>query len=193
MTDAAMPGPRIAPLLADELSDDALALATQLRALFALPTNEMPALVATMMRHPDLYRAQVEFVAKRTPALVNAARILELAILRKAWLCGSPYVWGEHVKMGKKAGLTSEEIDRITRGSDEPGWSEFERAVVRASENLHQDGIVSNETWKVLAQNLDATQLIELLSMIGSHTEVAYVVNSLRVNLMPGNPGLSAR
>ena len=59
--------------------------------------------------------------------------------------------------------------------------------VVPTSESLHRDGAVPDETWHLLAQTLDAAELVERLSMIGAPTEVAHVVNSLRVNLMPGH------
>src|SRR5690349_1777447 len=102
---------RIAPLAEDVLTVDALALATTPRANFGLATSELPDSVATMLRHPDLYRAQIDYVLQRSRASVLAPRDLELVILRTAWLCRSDYAWGEHVNFGKKAGLTSEEIE----------------------------------------------------------------------------------
>jgi alkylhydroperoxidase family enzyme len=191
--DGAAGQPRIPPLEPHELSDEALELATMLRGAFGLKTEEVPKVAATMIRHPGWYRAHVEFVAQRSKILVTPARARELAILRTAWLCHSGFLWGEHVKLAKKAGVTSEEIDRVTRGSSEPGWDAFDRAVLRAAEELRENAIVSDATWEVLARHLNDQQLIEFLSMIGSHTEIAYIYNSIRVELMPGNPGLSAR
>jgi 4-carboxymuconolactone decarboxylase len=190
---AAAPPPRIAPLAHDELTDDALALATKLRANFGLATAELPDSVATMLRHPDLYRAQIDYVVQRTKASVVAPRDLELVILRTAWLCRSDYTWGEHVNFGKKAGLTSEEIEWLTQGSPAAGWNERDRALNRLPEELHETAFVSDDTWRVIAAHFTDQQIIELLVMIGSYHEVAYLYNAMRVRLLPGSQGLRAR
>ncbi len=185
--------PRITPLGDDELSEDAMEMATKLRANFGLATDALPDAVATMLRHPDLYRAQIEYVTQRAKALVLAPRDLEIMILRTAWLCQSAYTWGEHVNFGKKAGLTSEEIEWLTQGSSAPGWNERERAIVRLAEELHANCRTSDETWSVIEQHFSDKEIIELLMMAGFYREVAYLYNSMRVRLIPGNPGLSAR
>jgi alkylhydroperoxidase family enzyme len=185
--------PRIAPLAEDELTDDALALATKLRANFGLATFDLPDSVATMLRHPDLYRAQIEYVVQRTKASVVVPRDLELVILRTAWLCRSDYAWGEHVNFGKKAGLTTDEIEWLTQGSAAPGWNQRDRALNRLAEELHATAFVSDDTWAVIAANFTEQQIIELLVMIGSYHEVAYLYNAMRVRLLPGSQGLRAR
>lgn len=184
---------RIAPLAEDELTDDALALATKLRANFGLATSDLPDSVATMLRHPNLYRAQIEFVVQRTKASVVVPRDLELVILRTAWLCRSDYAWGEHVNFGKKAGVTTDEIEWLTQGSAAPGWNQRDRALNRLAEELHATAFVSDETWAVIAANFTEQQIIELLVMIGSYHEVAYLYNAMRVRLLPGSQGLRAR
>lgn len=191
-SDSSVP-PRIAPLAADELTDDALALATKLRANFGLTTSELPDSVATMLRHPDLYRAQIDYVVQRTKASVVAPRDLELVILRTAWLCRSAYTWGEHVTFGKKAGLTSEEIEWLTQGSAARGWNARDRALNRLAEELHETAFVSDESWAVIAAHFTEQQIIELLVMIGSYHEVAYLYNAMRVRLLPGSQGLQTR
>ena len=191
-TEAALP-PRIPPLAEGELSDDAMELAAKLRANFGLKTDSLPDAIATMLRHPDIYRAQVEYVTQRAKALVLAPRDLEILILRTAWLCQAPYTWGEHVAFGKKAGITSEEIERLTQGSDAPGWSEKDRAVIRMAEELHETCNVSDKTWAAVAAHFSDKEIIELLMMAGFYREIAYLYNAMRVPLIPGNPGLAAR
>jgi alkylhydroperoxidase family enzyme len=190
---AAAPPPRIGPLQPEELTDDALALATQLRATFNLPTESIPEVVATMLRHPEFYRAQIDYIARRTRALTLPARLLELAILRTAWLCRSGYSWAEHVRMGKAAGLSVEDVARVTEGSAASGWAPLDRAVVRAVEELHDEAVVSDETCAALEAELSDKQLIELLTIIGAYHEIAFLYNSLRVRLLPGSAGLAAR
>jgi alkylhydroperoxidase family enzyme len=189
-----MKEPRISPLTADELGPGGLALATKLRTVFGLsPATELPESIATMLRHPAMYDAQVEYVRKRALASVLAPRDLEIVILRTSWLCRSAYVWGEHVGFGKKAGLTAEEIERLTEGSAAPGWSERDGALNTMIEELHETSFVSDKTWAVIADHFSEQQIIEILTMIGFYHEVAFLYNAMQVRLIPGSRGLSTR
>lgn len=185
--------PRIPPLPKDELNEDALRLAAKLRSLFGLETTELPDAIATMLRHPEIYRAQVEYVAQRARAMTLNTRDLELVILRTGWLCRSDYIWGEHVNFGKNAGLTQEEIEWLAQGSTAAGWNARDRSLNRLAEELHENACVSDETWAEIAENFTDKQIIELLMIVGFYHEIAFLYNSLRVRLIPGNKGLSAR
>lgn len=185
--------PRILPLSADELSDEALELATRLRAAFGHTTTEIPKVMATMLRHPALYQAQVDYFVRRAGALVGDARLREIALLRMSWLCQSGYLWGEHVQIGHDLGLTSEEIDRITRGAGEPGWTELEASLIAAVDELRETATISDANWEILAANLSEQELIELLILIGDYQLASSLYNAMRVELAEGNPGLSAR
>ena len=185
--------PRIPPLDPSQLSKEASESAAALRrAIGSTPSDEVTEFTATMLRHPDLYRRHVEMAFQLYGGKLSP-RDRELVVLRIGWLCKAPYEWGEHVKIGKRVGLTPEEIERATRGSTAPGWSEHDRAIVRAAEELHQDAMISDETWEVLSRRLDEQQLIELPLLVGQYQGLAYLQNALRLRLIPGNPGLSAR
>ena len=80
------------------------------------------------------------------------ARERELVILRIGWLCRSGYEWGQHVAIGKAAGLSDEEIARIPKGADAAGWSAADRALLRATDELHGDAFISDATWAELAR-----------------------------------------
>ena len=191
--DSAGTGPRIAPLTHDEISEEGLALVAKLRANYGLPADELPESTATMLRHPEMYGPYIEYITQRTKASVLAPRDLELIILRTGRMCHSDYIWGEHVRFGKQAGLTEQEIEWIVEGSAAPGWNERDRALNLLCEELHLNCSVSNETWEVIAGHFSDKQIIEMLSIVGSYHEVAYLYGAIRVRLLPGNRGLSAR
>jgi alkylhydroperoxidase family enzyme len=153
----------------------------------------LPEVVRTMVRHPELFARQLDVGLFLLSQGALERRDRELAILRIGWLCQAPYEWGEHVIVAKKLGIASEEIERITLGSQAPGWSEHERAILRATEELHADAMISDETWTSLLKTLDEKQLIELPILIGQYQTVAYYQNSLRLRLQGGNLGLKAR
>lgn len=187
--------PRIAPLRPDEMGEEARAISARIRqaAGASTPAGEIPEYIATFLKHPALYE---KHVALGTELLGNGTltpRQRELAVLRTGWLCGAPYEWGEHVEIAKRAGLSGEEIERVTRGADEAGWNAQDRAILRAAEELHSGAMISDATWADLESFLDERQLIELPYVIGNYTKVAFFQNTLRLRLRPDNQGLAAR
>jgi len=173
--------PRLAPLTAGELSDDQRALL----ASASVPGNAASNIFATLVRAPGLFRKWLPFGGKLLAGKLGA-RERELAILRVGWLCRSDYEWGQHVAIGRLAGLDDAAIMAVQRGADEPGWSLLEAAVIRAADELHDDACVSDATWSVLAEHYDEAQLIELVMLIGHYHLVSFALNSLGVQREAG-------
>jgi alkylhydroperoxidase family enzyme len=145
-----------------------------------------------MLRHPDLYHPYTALALQiYRGALLPRDR--ELAVLRIGWLARAPYEWGQHVKIGKQVGITPQEIERVIIGSKAPGWSEHDGAVLRAVEELLADAMICEQTWATLTRHLDEKQLIELPILVGQYLGIAFIQNALRMRLMPGNLGLTAR
>ncbi len=213
-------GPRIAPLDVAELTDDLQAMMVRMsrvnsaidsrdqemltgllpdQAAAAAPVDlltrlrNLPEIMRTMLRHPHLFARQVDVGLQLLSQGALAARDRELVILRIGWLCQAPYEWGEHVLIARKQGIAGADIERITQGSAAPGWSEHEQALLKATEELHADAMISDATWATLTRRLDEKQLIELPILVGQYQTVAYYQNSLRLRLHDGNLGLKAR
>jgi len=160
----------------------------------SIPVDAIPEMIVTLMGcHPKLY----EKVADVSVALMAKSslprRDLELAVLRTDWLCQSPYNWGEHAVIAKRFGITEEEIERVTRGSDAAGWTEHDKALMRAAEELHDVAMISDETWSVLVKSFSEKQLFELIVLVGQFTLVTYFQNSLRFRVAGDSRGLMAR
>ena len=113
--------PRVLPLESPDVIAAALENTGRLRQAAsgssATPsTREVPELVLTLLRHPDLYQRITDLAVQLLGRGVLSPRDRELAVLRVGWLCQAPYEWGEHVRLAKQAGVTSEEIERVTQG-----------------------------------------------------------------------------
>lgn len=186
--------PRIAPLGPEQYGEKEVSIVNEIRRrVGATPLDELPEYFATMIRHPKLMQRQIELSLELLRGVLPP-RDREIVILRVAWLNQAPYEWGEHVEAAKRmAGLTSEEIERITLGAETVGWSSHERSLLNAVDELTDDAMISDGTWSVLAHTYDEKQLIELLVLVGVYQGVAYLQNSARFRLMAGNEGLSAR
>jgi 4-carboxymuconolactone decarboxylase len=195
--DAAIIGqePRIPPMRADEMGPETMELIRDMRRVVGLDPDgmtEVPDYMSTILRHPVLYRAFGDYGLTLLTGVIPA-RLREIAILRTGWLCRAPFEWGEHVGIGKRIGLTAEEIERTTRGSADPAWDAAERAVLRAVEELHADMSISDATWAELEKHLDRIQLIELPFLVGHYHQVAMYQNAIRLRPPPGNDGLASR
>src|SRR6266516_5901631 len=100
--------PRIPPLGDDETNEETSALLEEVR----LPNAEAVNIFTTLVRHPGLFRRWLPFAGKLLAGKLPP-RERELLILRTGWLCRSEYEWGQHVIVGRAAGLTDDEIARV--------------------------------------------------------------------------------
>ena len=184
-------GPKIAAIPDSEMSDETRKIVDTIRLSAGAGTAaEVPDYMRTMIKHPDLFRAQMELGTVLFKGQIPA-RERELAVLRIGWLAGAPYEWGEHVKISQRYGVSREEIARVQQGSSAPGWSEHEAAILRGVEELLTDFAVSDATWDTLAKTWDEAQMLEYPSMVGQYVVTAFIQNSVRSRLAPENPGLS--
>jgi 4-carboxymuconolactone decarboxylase len=183
---------RISGLGPDEFDANATALVVSLRQSLGLGTANIPRVFGLMLRHPGLFRCQIEMGIQLFKGEISP-RERELAILRVGWWCRAPFEWGEHVDIAKRCGVTSEEVGRVKRGSSAPGWTEHERAILRAVEELLGNQMICDATWEALAQSWSERQLIEFPMMVGQYFATALQQNSLRVRLNDENVGLKQR
>lgn len=191
--------PRIAPLDRQSAAVEVQAVTNHLRGGVVsdappMPIDAIPEIMFTMHRYPALWAKLMDLTIQiQGPESVLPIRDRKLAILRTGWLCQAPYEFGEHVNQSKRAGLTSEEIERVKAGSEAPGWTDHERAILRAAEECVANAMVSDATWATLSTSLSDHQLVELLVLIGQFVATAYFQNSLRLRLEANNLGLAAR
>jgi uncharacterized protein YceH (UPF0502 family) len=180
---------RVAPLADDELDDQQREL---LSGVVVPGAGRTENIFRTLVRHPGLFRKWMPFGGK----LLNGklpARERELAILRVGWLCQSEYEWGQHVPIGKRAGLTDEEIARIPAGPKAQGWSELDAKILQATDELNADACIGDATWTWLSQGYDDKQLIELVMVVGHYHLVSMALNTLGVQREEGVVGLPDR
>ncbi len=140
----------------------------------------------TLANHPKLLKRWLVFGSHILGKNSLEPRERELVILRTGWLCRAEYEWAQHVEIARGSGLSDEEIERIARGTDAPGWSERERALLRAADELHAEQFVSDETWNTLSKHYETRQLMDLVFTVGQYTLVSMALNTLGVQLEPG-------
>jgi 4-carboxymuconolactone decarboxylase len=140
----------------------------------------------TLANHPVLMQRWLVFGNYVLGKSTLPAREREILILRIGWLCRSGYEWGQHVAIGRASGLTDEEIARVAAGPDAPGWSSEDRALLRATDELHADAFVSDGTWAELAKTWTTQQLMDLVFTVGQYNLVSMALNTFGVQPEPG-------
>ena len=106
----------------------------------------------------------------------------ELVILRVAHNTGCEYEWGHHERIGRRAGLGAEEIDRVRDGADGAGLvgAAFDAAAARST-SFTREGEIGDALWERLSAELDEVELIELCMLVGHYEMLAMTLNTLRV------------
>jgi len=178
--------PRVAPATDDELDDDARALLGTARV--AGRDTVGANIFSTLVKHKGLFRHWLPFGGKLLSGKLPA-RERELLILRTGWRTRSHYEWGQHVIIAKLVGVTDNEIARIKLGPDADGWSDADRTLLRAADELHDDACITDATWAELATTYDDKQLTEIPMVVGHYHLVAMTLNSLGVQREPGVAG----
>ncbi len=170
------PAPRIAPVPDSQRTAEQKTIAEQYASL------GMPNLVATYVNYPPLARLfpHVQYVTGQSGLPPRHRALLGL---RTAWLARSAYLWGHRGPPSREVGLTEDEISRVARGPDAPGWEPFEAAVLRAADELHIDSFISDATWQALSARYDINQLVDVIDTVGALTMHAGVMNSVGVEV----------
>ncbi len=171
--------PRVAPLPLEELD-------AETRERFG--SGPVLNIFRTLANHPKLLKRWLVFGGHVLARSTLSPRDRELLILRIGWLCRAEYEWGQHVLIARQSGLSEEEIRRIAEGPDAPGWSAFDRALLRAADELHGDAFISDPTWAALAAHYDTQQLMDLIFTVGQYNLVSMALNTLGVQPEPGAP-----
>jgi 4-carboxymuconolactone decarboxylase len=177
------------PLTAPRIEPVALAQATpEIRAMLdpSGSGRDIAAVYRTFARHPKLYvPRQILSEYIRTKSTLSA-RVREMLILRIGWRCQSAYEWAAHAPAGRRAGLTSDEIRMLAR-SGYDGWSPADTAIVRAADELFDDDVISDATWKALDDQFDERQLLDVLITTGGYRMVSMVLNTFGVPAEPNS------
>jgi alkylhydroperoxidase family enzyme len=180
-----MAEPRIPPLPPDERDERTAELLNGL-----MGGGDMN-IFTTLARHPKLLKRWAAFGGTLLAGGDLPAREREILILRTGANCRSEYEWGQHVRIGKDAGLTDDEIRRVFDGAD-AGWGDDDRALIVAADELHRDSRISDDTWAALRARYSDKQLIELLMVVGQYHLVSFTLNSLGVQREAGVEGFPA-
>ena len=178
--------PRIKPLAESEWTAEQQKLLNPLKAYLG---GRIANIHTTLANNPKLQERWLPFAMYISEGSTLPQRDREILILRIGWLCRSEYEFGHHTLIGKSAGLTDEEIRRITEGPKAPGWDPFDATLLQVVDELHADTFITDTTWNALAKRYNQQQLMDVVATVGQYNMVSMFLNSFGVQLDEGVPG----
>ena len=141
-----------------------------------------------MSRHPT--RAGV--VAKQLAMLLYRGNMLddrlrELIIMRIAWRTGAVYEWTQHWPVALRVGLTKEETLAVRDPDKATCLGAAERAVITATDDVLDNGSISEESGQACAEYLCTNEeRLELVAAICNWNTFSILLKSLKIPLEEG-------
>ena len=114
-------------------------------------------------------------------------KLRELAMITtaRAWDC--PHIWHAHAALGRDAGLPDALVDAIRDGGSLPDMAADEQAAYDFGMELFQSRRVSSETFAAVHELLGTRGLVELSTLYGFYTMLAFNANAVELDLPHGS------
>lgn len=138
-------------------------------------------LFTVLAQHPRLFWTWAPFggVLLRRGRLPK--RDTELVILRVGHLRKCEYELQQHRRLAAKRGVDANTQAAIFSWPEGNGLSPREQALLTGVDELLATRVISDSTWKRLADYLDCRQLIEFVTLVGQYDALAMTLNTLGV------------
>lgn len=148
-----------------------------------------PNLFLTLGRHRRLFWGWLHFADGLMPGGKLPRRDTELVILRVAHHQGCQYEFDHHASLGRRAGLTAEQIDRVTeplpddRAEINGGWTPRQAAILATADALLAREDLDDDEWNRAAAYLDDRSMIELVLLVGHYRMLAAAITTIGIAL----------
>jgi AhpD family alkylhydroperoxidase len=146
-----------------------------------MTSTNPPNLFLTMGRRHRLFRGWLRFAGRLMPGGTLPRRDTELTILRVAHLRDCAYEFEHHIHLGKRAGVTSADVDRVKVGPAADGWTPRERVLLEAVDQLHERQDLDDAAWDAVRAHLDEATTIEFILLVGHYEMLATFITTLRI------------
>ena len=116
--------------------------------------------------------------------LPGAAREIAILAVGAKWM--AEYEWWAHVRIGRREGVSDETIDAIRRGERPLLADSVEQAAYDLTAALLETGRVNPAMYDEACAQLGDGGLVELVTLAGYYTLVAFTLNAFEVRIPDG-------
>ncbi|WP_216914381.1 carboxymuconolactone decarboxylase family protein [Nocardia noduli] len=138
-------------------------------------------LFSTLGRTGGLFRGWLHYSGKLMPGGRLTRHESELVILRVAHLRECDYETDHHIRLGRRAGVTRDILERLRTGPDAPEWSPAHRALLTAVDRIVATRDIDDAAWSELAAHYDERRLIEIVLLANQYEGLASTITALRI------------
>lgn len=136
-----------------------------------------------IVRHPGAYRNFVPHIKALIADSTLPARDREIVVLHMLALCKDTYELHHHRMIAaNNTGMPQEEIEAAVTGEGDC-LSSFDRLLIRATEELRRDQVISDEVWEGLGERYTIEQRMELVFLAGLYETMAMLTKSFGMPL----------
>jgi alkylhydroperoxidase family enzyme len=118
-----------------------------------------------------------------TGTLQLAPRLRELAILRVFQLTGGEYGFAHHIRIGRQAGLSDDEMAALDGYDDDDRFSDLDRLVLQYTDTVTRLSGPEPALARRLLQSLSERELLELTFVIAHWNMLARILQPLEVEV----------
>ncbi len=176
--------PRLPAVTRDEVREE-------LRAIFDEVTSGPGGVgsgpMSVLKHSPELSRRALPLFSYVRNESSVPKKLRELALLVTARSMDCPYIWNAHAGLGREEGLSDAVIDALRDHQPLPTMPPEEAAVIAYGTELFQTRRVSPETFQAVLDRLGPQGLVELTSLIGFYTLLAFNANAVDLDLPEGH------
>ena len=143
---------------------------------------------SVMIYSPEMRRRANNFVGYFREVTDLPHKLQELAMLLTARHMDCQYIWYAHAARGRQEGLGDDLVNALRDRNPLPAMPSDEAALVAYATELFTNRRVSEDTHRAAMEQFGARWLIELTTMLGYYTTLAYNANSFELDLPQGGP-----
>jgi len=136
-----------------------------------------------LANHPTLLQAWWSYRMHSVRGGDLEQRDCELVILRVAVHMRAWYEWAAHVDRGLAAGLSLEEIKRVAKGPSAQNWSEKDRLLLTAVDQLINKNGIAPDTRAELLGCFSDTQVLDIISLQGMYVTIACILGTWPIEI----------
>lgn len=178
------PPPRMLPVAPEELTEEMRSFLARWTGGVFQGAASNPVLL-TFAHHPKLADLFSQFNIHLLSTNTLSVKQRQIAIMRTAWICKANYMWSSHLNTSLSCGLEPDMFGPLQVGADDPYFTDFERVVIRATEELVNDKKVSAANWEKLMAEWTNQQMLDFLFTVGAYVTTAGVMRSTGVQRDP--------
>ena len=143
---------------------------------------------SVMIYSPEMRRRANHLVGYFREVTDLPHKLQELAMLLTARHMDCQYIWYAHAARGRQEGLSDELVDALRERRPLPEMAPDEAALVAYATEMFNNHRVSPDTYRAATEQIGTRWLVELTTMMGYYTTLAYNANSFEIDLPEGGP-----